>query len=317
MLSLCIALCIVAFALLVSRILAPKMLRLLGFADRTPIRNSAEAVQQHRLPKENPGLPSQARAVDNDHPAGTPGWHADGSKTVLQQVRSALRAALQVQPFYALLPRPHPRRARALMQHVDFFDPDHDGIIMPWDTYTGFRRIGYGRVISFMAVLLIHSSFSFPTWPDWTPRLSMPIFVERAHRMKHGSDSDTYDTEGRFTPERFEEIFSKYSTVSGKDGKPALSWDDINDMIHGNQNINDFAGWIATRSEWWILWWVAKDEQGLLSKERIRATMDGSIFPILEQEASTRRGYSVYPQLKEANNAPTPAHGRSESKKNS
>lgn len=111
-LSLCIALCIVAFALLVSRILAPKMLRLLGFADRTPIRSSAEAVQQHRLPKENPGLPSQARAVDKDHPAGTPGWHADGSKTVLQQVRSALRAALQVQPFYALPPRP-PRAAPA------------------------------------------------------------------------------------------------------------------------------------------------------------------------------------------------------------
>ena len=49
--------------------------------------------------------------------------------------------------------------------------------------------------------------------------------------------------------------------------------------------------------------------------------MDGSIFPILEQEASTRRGYSVYPysqlKLKVANNAPTPAHGRGESKKNS
>ena len=97
-LSLCIALCIIAFALL-SPLLAGKMLRLLGFADRTPIRNSAEAVQRHRLPKEMPGLPSQTRAVDKDHPAGTPGWHVDGSKTVLQQVRSALHEKLEVQPF--------------------------------------------------------------------------------------------------------------------------------------------------------------------------------------------------------------------------
>jgi hypothetical protein len=36
-----------------------------------------------------------------------------------------------------------------------------------WDTYVGFRRVGYSRLISFLAAPVIHSSFSYASAPSW------------------------------------------------------------------------------------------------------------------------------------------------------
>jgi hypothetical protein len=59
--------------------------------------------------------------------------------------------------------------------------------------------------------------------------------VSRIHRTKHGSDSGVYDTEGRFIPQRFEDLFSKFD-VNGKGG---LDFDDIQDMVYANMNVRN------------------------------------------------------------------------------
>lgn len=112
-------------------------------------------------------------------------------------------------------------------QHVDFFDADGDGIIWPIDTYIGFRRIGFGRAFSLLAAVLVNGSMSFATWPNWIPRVGFPIFVERFHRTKHGSDAGVFDGEGRFSGPAFEAIFSKHATAKDESGLPALSREDI------------------------------------------------------------------------------------------
>lgn len=48
-----------------------------------------------------------------------------------------------------------------------------------------------------------------------------------------------YDTEGRFVPEKFEELFTKYD----REAKGGLSWNDIQNLILGNMNIMDPVGW--------------------------------------------------------------------------
>lgn len=53
------------------------------------------------------------------------------------------------------------------------------------------------------------------------------------HRTKHGSDSGVYDTEGRFVPQRFEDLFSKFDVTS----KGGLDFDDIQDMVYANMNV--------------------------------------------------------------------------------
>jgi hypothetical protein len=45
---------------------------------------------------------------------------------------------------------------------------------------------------------------------------------------------------------------------------------------------------IAERLEWWVLWWLAKDAGGMLTKERIRANFDGTLWEIIAAEREGR-----------------------------
>lgn len=57
------------------------------------------------------------------------------------------------------------------------------------------------------------------------------------HRARHGSDTGTYDAEGRFIPSKFEEIFTKYA-----DGRDYLTVGDLVNVLKGQRNINDPIG---------------------------------------------------------------------------
>lgn len=199
-----------------------------------------------------PGLPRANRAVTRDKPEGSP--ESKNNRTVLQG-------------------------------HVDFWDRNHVGKIFPWDTYIGFRRIGFGYLISFFAVPFLHGSFSYPSSPSWIPDPRLPIFTNRIHRCKHGSDSETYDTEGRFVPEKYEEIFSKFD----KGNKGGLSWSDIKTLMVENSNIMDPTGWIAERLEWWATYVLLRDHRGLVTRERIRAMFDGTLWDTLAKEVEAKR----------------------------
>ena len=89
-----------------------------------------------------------------------------------------------------------------LQQHIDFFDPDHDGVIWPLDTFWGFYAIGFNLFLSIFAVFVIHGTFSYPTGPGWLPDPFFRIWMGRIHKGKHGGDTGTYDTEGRFIPQK-------------------------------------------------------------------------------------------------------------------
>lgn len=131
------------------------------------------------------------------------------------------------------------RHQTVLQQHLAFFDPNNDGIIWPLDTYYGFRRLGYSIFLSVLSMFIIHVNFSYPTLPGFLPDPFFRIYSERVHKDKHGSDSGTYDPEGRFVPQKFEDIFAKYASGD----KQGITLREIFNYMKGQRLVMDPFGW--------------------------------------------------------------------------
>eukprot|EP00891_Asterochloris_glomerata_P008320 jgi/Astpho2/8320/Aster-01392 len=194
-----------------------------------------------------------------------------------------------------------------MQQHVDYWDFDNDGIIYPLDTFKGFRLQGAPVWMATFAVPFIHGSFSYATQPGWLPDPFFSIHTDRIHkqdtataeswwplrRCKHGSDSETYDTEGRYVVEKFEELWTKYAK-----GKDYMSLEELWNMTEGNRNLLDPTGWTAEKLEWLATIYLYGEKRGkdmspglpgyipgkdkVLTKETARTAFDGTLFPATE-----------------------------------
>ncbi|KAH6607549.1 hypothetical protein Trco_003862 [Trichoderma cornu-damae] len=171
------------------------------------------------------------------------------------------------------------QKQTVLQQHCDFFDQDKDGIIWPLDTFRGLRALGFNLLLCLLSVLIIHVSFSYPTVSGRLPDPFFRIYLENIHRDKHGSDSGTYDNEGRFVPQKFEDMFSKYAS-----DKDYLTVRDMWDMLRGQRLLADPFGWGGAMFEWLATYVLLWPEDGRMKKEHIRKLYDGSLFYEMAKE---------------------------------
>ncbi|KAK5125000.1 hypothetical protein LTR85_001190 [Meristemomyces frigidus] len=161
-----------------------------------------------------------------------------------------------------------------VQQHCSYWDKDGDGIIWPQDTFRGVRAWGWNILLAAFATFIINVNLSYPTCPSYLPDPCFRIYIANVHKDKHGSDSMSFDNEGRFRPQMFEDFFAKYD----RNNKGGLDIYDLARGLKGQRMTFDFFGWSAAFLEWLATYLLLWPEDGILRKEDVRRVLDGSIF---------------------------------------
>ncbi|KAK4549555.1 hypothetical protein LTR36_006552 [Oleoguttula mirabilis] len=173
-----------------------------------------------------------------------------------------------------------------VQQHCSYWDKDADGIIWPQDTWNGVRAWGWNFLLSAFAAFIIHANLSYPTSPSYLPDPFFRIWIANVHKDKHGSDSMSFDNEGRFRPQEFEDFFAKYD----RNNKGGLDIYDLTRALKGQRLTFDFFGWAAALLEWLATYLLLWPEDGIVRKEDARRVLDGSIFQYKADQYAEKMG---------------------------
>ncbi|OTB07450.1 hypothetical protein M426DRAFT_8819 [Hypoxylon sp. CI-4A] len=158
-----------------------------------------------------------------------------------------------------------------LKQNAEYFDMDQDGVIWPRDTYKGCRKLGWGTPSSALAVLVLHTTLSYPTGQGYAPDPSLRIRYENPHHGERGNA----DEKGHLGPNlACEHILTKYecNSQSGMDRRDVVKfWND-------QKSTSGFRDWSITVFEWLALYALLRPKDGVLHNTDIRSAFDGSIL---------------------------------------
>lgn len=190
------------------------------------------------------------------------------------------------------------RRQSVLQQHCDFFDLNGDGVVTPWETFIGFRLLSWPLLLALFAAVVIHSGFSYVTLPPgrWLPDPLFRIHLAQINSGKHGSDSGTYDHEGRFRAQQFADFFNKYGerldTVDGA-GDFGMTYSQALKGVKAQRCVMDLFGIFAATFEWTATYITIWPEDGIMRLEDVRGIFDGSYF---YKTAGARRAAYLSPK---------------------
>ena len=163
----------------------------------------------------------------------------------------------------------------ALQRHVAFFDFDGDGYITVAEDYWGLIALGIDPVSAAAFATIINGALATPTmgYP------SLTIDLRAIAAAVHGSDTGIYDNQGRFVPSQFERLFDDWD----KNGDGGLDALELTQRTIVEADLWDVFGVAASGAEFGLLYAVAA-EDGRLSRDRMRAFYDGSLFYVLAEE---------------------------------
>lgn len=162
-----------------------------------------------------------------------------------------------------------------LQKHVSFFDYDGDGYITVLEDYRGLRALGIDPVSASAFAFAINAGLGTQT--SGYPSLTINLF--EIADGEHGSDTGIYDEEGNLDPVAFDALFDTWDL----DGSDGLSPVELTARAVDDAELGDLFGVTASAAEFGLLYAIAA-EDGELSRDRMQAFYDGTLFYDLAEE---------------------------------
>ena len=140
--------------------------------------------------------------------------------------------------------------SQVLQQHCSYFDLNYDGVITPWETFVAMRLLNWNIFMAIFSAFAIHSALSYASLPpnQFFPDPLFRIYIAHIHNAKHGSDSNTFDNEGRFRPQQLADFFSKYGKKL-ESGDYGMTFGEIINGLWSQKCVLDFFGMGAAALE--------------------------------------------------------------------
>lgn len=123
--------------------------------------------------------------------------------------------------------------------------------------------------------------FSYPTQDTWWPDPFFSILLKNISRCRHGSDTQAYDNQGNFRPERLDLLLKQ---IPRQPGLPnAISFVDGLLMTQYMRDSYDFFGFFVAKLEWLFLYLLV-GQNGYILKDDIVKQYDGTLFYEIEDK---------------------------------
>ena len=197
-----------------------------------------------------------------------------GDPTALP-VTPSVNNALPLDTYEGPRPTPGQSQTTALARHVGFFDVNGNGRITVSESRERLGELGVDGLKGYAGAAAVN--FVIASMVAGYPALT--IDLSRIEKSKHDSDSDVFDANGEFDPQKFEELFTRFD--KNQDG--ALDGDEISAFL--TRNRESFFGSALARLELPVLLKVAGEpmevngvETQVLTHERLAKFYDGSLF---------------------------------------
>lgn len=159
---------------------------------------------------------------------------------------------------------------------LEFFNRSKGNSITLYDSYQGFRILGFNVLMSLILALIMNVYFAFSTF-----KLKNPTFLSI---NLENLDKYSFIKMSR-VKEELEENWERVDTEK----MDRLSLFQLLSIRHSESLIN----MIVHSFSMFFLWWIAADQQGFVSKDRLMQYFEGELFGKIE--LARKMNYSQLP----------------------